>query len=168
MTTGKQLRSYGYVGSISTQQNDLAGNGANPDPNTGMSAWGQGYSIAGIDAPADTIAIVEVSNYTDAVGGFQDGFYGSAWGDLFTNCDTYKLAGRNYPPVAGSADDWHGTSCTGSYELNTAGQSPSKVHMGMGNYTFADGHSKAQRWGQIRSNDFYEFKRSKPTQTFSP
>jgi len=166
-TTGKILRSYGYVGNISTQQNDLAGNGANPDPNTGMSAWGSGYSIAGIDAPADTIAIVEAAGYTDASTG-QDGFFGSAWGDLFTNCDTYKLAGRNYPPVIGSADDWHGTSCTGAYEANTNYQTPSKIHMGMGNYAFADGHSKAVRWGTLRANDFYLFKRSKPTQTFSP
>jgi len=164
---GKYLRSYGYVGNISTEQNDEAGNGANPDPNTGMSAWGNGYSIAGIDQPADTIAIVEVAGYTDANTG-QDGYFGSAWGDLFTNCDTYKLAGRNYPPVLGSADDWHGTSCKANYELNSNFQTPSKIHMGRGNYAFADGHSKNQTWSALRQNDFYLFKRSKPTQTFSP
>jgi prepilin-type N-terminal cleavage/methylation domain-containing protein/prepilin-type processing-associated H-X9-DG protein len=174
---GKQLRSYGYVGNISTQQFDLSGdvggnvNTPDADPNTGMSQWAVGYSIAGIDQPADTIAIVEVSNYSDGGsgnGGYQDGWYGSAWGDLFTNCDTYKLSGRNYPPVVGSADDWHGTTCTGAYEANNNNQRPSEVHMGLGNYAFADGHSKALRWGAVRQNDFFLFKRSKPTQTFSP
>jgi len=172
-TTGRILRSYGYVGNLCTQQYDLEGVASvgTPDPNTGMSAWGEGYSIAGIDQPADTIAIVEVSNYSDgggAAGGYQDGFYGSAWGDLFTNCDTYKLSGRNYPPVLGSSDDYHGTSCQGNYEANTNGDQPSKVHMGAENYAFADGHSKALRWGAVRQNDYFLFKRSKPTQTFSP
>jgi len=176
MTTGKILRSYGYVGNIATQQYDLEGHAGNADPNTGMSAWGSGYSIAGIDAPADTVAIVEAMNYVDGDGGYQDGFYGSAWGDLFTNCDTYKLAGRNFPPVIGSADDWHGTTCTNNYEAlggtcssgGASCQRPSKGHMGLENYAFADGHAKALRWGAIRQNDFYLFKRSKPTQTFSP
>jgi prepilin-type N-terminal cleavage/methylation domain-containing protein/prepilin-type processing-associated H-X9-DG protein len=170
---GKQLRSYGYVGNICTQQFDLAGDvGGNPntvdaDPNTGMSEWQVGYSIAGIDQPADTIAIVEAAGYTDGSGG-QDGWYSSPWGDLFTNCDTYKLSGRNYPPVLGSADDWHGTSCQGAYEANANFDTPSKIHMGRGNYSFADGHAKNLGWGAVRSNDFFLFKRSKPTQTFSP
>jgi prepilin-type N-terminal cleavage/methylation domain-containing protein/prepilin-type processing-associated H-X9-DG protein len=173
---GKQLRSYGYVGNLATQQNDLAGNAGNADPNTGMSAWGQGYTIAGIDAPAETIAVLESAGYVDGDGGYQDGYYSSPWGDLFTGCDTYKLPGRNFPPVIGSADDWHGTSCTANYEAlggscssgGNACQRPSKIHGGLGNYAFADGHAKALRWGQIRANDFYLFKRSKPTQTFSP
>jgi len=168
---GTQLRSYGYVGNICTQQYDLTGASSASnnvgDPNTGMSAWGNGYSIAGIDQPADTIAIVEAAGYTDGSTG-QDGYFSSPWGDLFTNCDTYKLSGRNFPPVLGSADDWHGTSCQGNYEINSNFQTPSKIHMGKANYMFADGHAKAQSWGALRSNDFFVFKRSKPTQTFSP
>jgi prepilin-type N-terminal cleavage/methylation domain-containing protein/prepilin-type processing-associated H-X9-DG protein len=168
--TGKQIRSYGYIGNINTEQGDA--NGQTPDPNTGMSAWnnpqGQyGYSIASFDAPADTVSIVEswaADNGTPPSQG--DGEYGSPWGGLFTGCDTYKLAGRTFPPAPGSADDYKGT-CAGNYEAG-AGGIPCKGHMGMGNYIFADGHAKAQRFGQVRVNDFYMFKRSKPTQTFSP
>jgi len=173
---GKYLRSYGYVGNIDTLQGDQASPAQTPDPNTGMSAWGSGYSIAGIDQPADTIAIVEAAGYVDGDGGYQDGYFSTPWGDLFTNCDTYKLSGRNFPPVIGSSDDWAGFSCKANYEATggscssggNACQRPSKIHSGLGNYMFADGHAKAQRWSALRSNDFYEFKRSKPTQTFSP
>jgi prepilin-type N-terminal cleavage/methylation domain-containing protein/prepilin-type processing-associated H-X9-DG protein len=167
--TGKQIRSYGYIGNINTEQSDAAG--VSPDPNTGMSAWGSGYNIASFDAPADTVSIVESwaadgPNGPNAVDG--DGFYGGPWGDLFTGCDTYKLAGRIANPPPDPGDNYAGT-CAPQYQP-TAGNGglPCKGHFGMGNYIFADGHAKAQRWGQIRANDFYLFKRTKPTQTFSP
>jgi prepilin-type N-terminal cleavage/methylation domain-containing protein/prepilin-type processing-associated H-X9-DG protein len=165
--TGKQIRSFGYVGNINTEQGDAAGQ--SPDPNTGMSPWAGtgvgGYSIASFDAPADTISIVEswAADNNNATQG--DAFYGSPWGDLFTGCDTYKLAGRKVPPAPGSGDDYVGT-CNGNY--NGTGGKPTKGHMDQGNYVFADGHVKQQRWGNVRANDFYLFKRSKPTQTFSP
>jgi prepilin-type N-terminal cleavage/methylation domain-containing protein/prepilin-type processing-associated H-X9-DG protein len=160
---GKLIRSYGYVGTINDEQYSES-NGGNSDPNTGMSAWGQGWSIASFDAPAETISIVE-SWAADGNNGTQgDAFYGSPWGDLFTGCDTYKLAGRNTPPAPGSADDYVG-SCSGQYEGSSK---PTKGHTGTGNYVFADGHAKALRWGAVRANDFYLFKRAKPTQTFNP
>jgi prepilin-type N-terminal cleavage/methylation domain-containing protein/prepilin-type processing-associated H-X9-DG protein len=170
---GKQIRSYGYIGNIDTVQGNNAGQ--TPDPNTGMSAWAGpgtgGYSIASFDAPAETLSIVESWAQNNNIGG--DAFYGSPWGDMFTGCDTYKLAGRNFPPTPGTGDDWVGPDpggCTAEYEA-TGGDSffrPSKGHMAQGNYIFADGHAKSQRWGQIRANDFYLFKRAKPTQTYSP
>ena len=146
----KPIRSYGYVGRI----NDLQANGE--DANTGMSSWGQGNSLAAIDAPADTVSIVESWNTS---GGTGDSVMGSPWGALFTGCDTYKLAGRNVP-AQGDADK---LSICGNYS-----QLPMRGHTGQGNYVFADGHAKIQRWGQIRSNDFKVFKLLKPTQTFSP
>jgi prepilin-type processing-associated H-X9-DG protein len=57
-------------------------------------------------------------------------------------------------------------SCAGSYESTT--QKPVTGHMNMGNYAFADGHVKVMRWGNVRANDFYLFKRAKPSQTFTP
>jgi len=169
---GKQIRSYGYIGNIDTIQGNIAGQ--TPDPNTGMSPWSGtgvgGYSIASFDAPSDTLSIVESWAADDGnTGTYGDAFYGSPWGDLFTNCDTYKLAGRVTPPPDpgddfGSPDNGN---CKGNYE-NGTGYKPTKGHTSQGNYIFADGHAKSQRWGQIRANDFYLFKRSKPTQTYSP
>jgi prepilin-type N-terminal cleavage/methylation domain-containing protein/prepilin-type processing-associated H-X9-DG protein len=166
--TGKQIRSYGYIGNVDTVQGDTAGQ--TPDPNTGMSAWGSGYNIASFDAPADTLSITESWAGNNNGGTAADSYYGGPWGDLFTNCDTYKLAGRNDPPAPGSGDDYVGPDpggCRGVYE-NPSSYRPMKGHMNQGNYAFADGHAKALRWGQVRQNDFYLFKRSKPTQTYNP
>jgi prepilin-type N-terminal cleavage/methylation domain-containing protein/prepilin-type processing-associated H-X9-DG protein len=158
----KQIpRSYGYVGNINTYQWDATGNGG-ADPNTGMSAWGQGYSIAGIDRPAETIAVVESYAGNADKGTANDAMVGSPWGDLFTGCDTAKLAGRQFPPVA-PVDSYNGP-CSGAYTSTV----PSKGHRNQGNYVFADGHVKVQRWGDVRHDDFWLFKRVKPTQTFSP
>jgi prepilin-type N-terminal cleavage/methylation domain-containing protein/prepilin-type processing-associated H-X9-DG protein len=165
--SGKQIRSFGYVGNINDEQYSEA-NGGNADPNTGMSPWAGtgvgGYSIASFDAPSDTISIVEswAADNNNATQG--DAFYGSPWGDLFTGCDTYKLAGRTAPPQS-PGDNYVG-SCNGNY--NGVNGKPTKGHTNQGNYVFADGHAKSMRWGQIRQNDFYLFKRSKPTQTFNP
>jgi prepilin-type N-terminal cleavage/methylation domain-containing protein len=88
--TGAQIRSYGYVGNINTEQYSES-NGGNADPNTGMSAWGSGYSIASFDAPADTISILESWAGNNDNGADTDAYFGGPWGDLFTGCDTYKL-----------------------------------------------------------------------------
>jgi hypothetical protein len=162
--TTNEERSYGYVGNIHTVQfeqdtGDTSGDG---DPNTGMSQWGgppyHPTTLALIDQPADTVAIVE--NWT---GG---SMLGSPWGALFTSCDTYKLAGRNYPAQNGG-DSWGGSS--GSYCASQySGNAPIKGHFSQSNYIFTDGHAKAMTWGAIRHDDFWYFKLSKPTQQFSP
>jgi prepilin-type N-terminal cleavage/methylation domain-containing protein/prepilin-type processing-associated H-X9-DG protein len=167
---GKQIRSYGYIGNICTYQYDTSGAAPSADPNTGMSAWGSGYNIASFDAPADTLSIDEIWAGDNSNGTQGDAFYGGPWGDLFTGCDTYKLAGRHVPPAPGSGDDYAGpdpNNCRGNQYENPA-DIPVKGHTGMSNYAFADGHAKAMRWGQVRQNDFYLFKRAKPTQTYNP
>ncbi len=159
-------RSYGYVGNIHTVQYEQAtgDTSIDGDPNTGMSQWGgppyAPTTLAKIDQPADTIGIVE--NWSPGEGA---SVLGSPWGALFTGCDTYKLAGRNYPPQGGG-DSWGGSSSSSCY---SAYQGPaSKGHTNMGNYVFTDGHAKAMSWGAIRHDDFWYFKLSKPTQQFSP
>lgn len=146
----KPKRSYGYIGHLNT----IEANG--DDGNTGMSSWGDGNSLAKIDSPADTVSIVESWNTN---GGTGDSVMGSPWGALFTGCDTYKLAGRNVPSQ-------------GPGDLNAIcsnyNQQPMRGHMNQGNYIFADGHAKVQRWGQVRANDFKLFKLAKPTKDFSP
>ncbi len=157
-------RSYGYVGNIHTlqYQQSSGDTGGGGDPNTGMSSWGNGaYSIAGIDQPADTVAIAEV--WDAGNGTTVDNLEGRPWGSLLTSCDFYKLPGRNLP--AQNADDkWAaGGQCASDFN-NPAG----KGHFNRGNYIFADMHAKAMSWGQIRHNDIWYFKRAKPTQQFTP
>jgi prepilin-type N-terminal cleavage/methylation domain-containing protein/prepilin-type processing-associated H-X9-DG protein len=156
--THKQARSYGYIGQINTTQ----ANGG--DPNTGMSDWGTGHAIAAIDQPADTIAITESWAPNSNNGTQSDSSLGSPWGALFTGCDTYKLAGRKVP-AQGPIDQF--SEC-GSYNNNTPGNLPMRGHMDQGNYVFADGHAKVQRFAQVRGNDFWIFKLRKPTVNFSP
>ena len=143
-------RSYSYVGSVNTKEA-----GGNGDDNTGMSGiqmWGgkPGITLAAIDAPSDTVSLVEVTGL-----GASDN-YGSPWGSMFTGCDTYKLAGR-----AAGTDNTVG--CTDQY----AG-APSQGHGDRENYIFADGHAKGLTWAQIRINDFNLFKLRKSKTIFSP
>ncbi|MBC7527731.1 MAG: DUF1559 domain-containing protein [Chthonomonadaceae bacterium] len=161
--SGKMRRSYGYVRQIRTVQSQNAGQ--QNDDNTGMSTWGQGKALAAFDAPAETIAIVEAWG----LGG--DGksntfTVGTPWGSFFTQCDTWKLAGRkrNANGSAPTPADAGPPSCTGDFKNNT----PNKGHMDANNYVFADGHAKIMRWGQVRNNDFYLFKLAKPTVVVSP
>ena len=144
-------RSYSLVGTIKTKQSV----GGNDDPNTGLSSWHNGTSLSQIDAPSDTVALVE---QTDAgVGSFP---YGSPWGSLFTGCDTYRLTGR---ATGTDAIGDSGNSCTTEYA------NPSYAgHGDHENYIFADGHAKALTWAQARHDDFYYFKLQKPTQQFIP
>jgi prepilin-type N-terminal cleavage/methylation domain-containing protein/prepilin-type processing-associated H-X9-DG protein len=161
---GRNLfRSYGYVGRIDTVEG--AARNELPDSNTGMSIWDDntprsGNSLAMIDMPADTIAIVETWN---AVGGNSDSRVGNWWGALFTGCDTYKLAGRIRPSTA--PVDLRPTSrCNDVYTT----RDPMPGHMRQGNYVFADGHVKVHRWGDVRRNDFFLFKLRKPTTVVTP
>jgi len=158
---GKHIRrSYGYVGNVDTQQRQDSGSGQ-PDPNTGMSDWGNGHALASIDQPADTLAIVESWGIDDA--GMSDTYYyDSPWGSLFTNCDNWKLAGRNQPPQ-GASDEF--AICPDFADVN---KHPEKGHMNQANYVFSDGHAKTLRYGQARANDWWLFKDTKPTQVYSP
>jgi prepilin-type N-terminal cleavage/methylation domain-containing protein/prepilin-type processing-associated H-X9-DG protein len=158
---GKHIRrSYGYVGNVHTQEY-YNNTGNNPDPNTGMSDWGNGHSLARIDQPSDTLAVVESWGIDDA--GMSDTFYyDSPWGSLFTNCDTWKLAGRKQPSTDG-IDNF--SLCPDFADPN---KHPEKGHTNAANYVFADGHAKLKQWAAVRGNDFWIFKDTKPTQTFSP
>ena len=153
-------RSYVYVGQINTVE------AAGSDANTGMAgiiAWGgkKPVSLAAMDAPADTIPMVEVRNFNNGVeGSGNDNLYGSPWGSAFTGCDTYKLAGRakgedgNQPP----------TGCADAYTNNPG----IKGHFAKGNYIFGDGHVKSLGYKQVRNNDFALFKLQKSAKTFTP
>ena len=145
-----KARSYAYVLSVNTNEA-----GGKNDGNTGMSGipmWGgkPGISLADIDAPSDTISLVETTG-----GGGSDN-YGSPWGSAFTGCDTYKLAGRvkGTDNTVGCVDDYARAAYTG--------------HGDRENYIFADGHAKALTWAQVRQNDFNLFKLKKSQKVFTP
>ncbi len=153
-------RSYGYVGQICTAE--AAARGQWDDPNTGMSAWGQGKSLAAFDEPADTISLVEAWGRNE--GGEAETFnIGTPWGSLFTGCDMWKLAGRNKP--ARTAAD-QSAQCSGDFDH--VGKLPAKGHSGMSNYAFADGHVKAMNYNTVRQNDWRMFKLVKPQAIFTP
>ncbi|MGC4046069.1 MAG: DUF1559 domain-containing protein [Armatimonas sp.] len=149
-------RSYGYVGQIVTAQ----ANGE--DANTGMSAWGQGKSLAQFDSPADTIALVE-SWGRNEVGEAESFYLGTPWGALFTGCDTWKIAGRVKPSTA-AIDNFN--NCNGDF--THPGKLPTPGHAKMSNYAFADGHAKAMSYGAVRTNDWRMFKLVKPSTNFTP
>ena len=155
-------RSYGYVGQICTAE--AAARGQWDDPNTGMSAWGQGKSLAAFDAPADTISLVEAWGQNG--GGEAETFYiGTPWGSLFTGCDTWKLAGRNQPARNNTDLDASG-NCAGDF--NDMNRKTAKGHSGMSNYAFADGHVKAMGFAAVRQNDWRMFKLVKPQTNYTP
>jgi prepilin-type N-terminal cleavage/methylation domain-containing protein len=154
---GAKTRSYNYVGQINTVQ---AGN--TTDGNTGMSGWGgNAASLGALDAPAETIPIVENNGGGAANGDGNTGDvnYGSPWGSLFTGCDTYKIAGRK------AGED---AATSGGCDANYANAAQSKGHFDKGTYVFADGHAKALSWGQVRRNDFSLFKKAKSTTIYTP
>ncbi len=170
MADGKYRRSYGYVCAIATDAGAAAG--VAPDPNTGMSEWQKGKSLAAFDAPAETIAITE---QWGTEGGLSNSFTpGTPWGSMFTNCDTWKLSGRKRnadgspksPIDQAPASPGINPPCTTEFANNNKVQA--KGHMDAMNYMFADGHAKVMRWAQVRGNDFYMFKLAKPTVTVSP
>jgi prepilin-type N-terminal cleavage/methylation domain-containing protein/prepilin-type processing-associated H-X9-DG protein len=151
-------RSFSYVGSINTRE------GGAKDRNTGMSGiveWNEkpAESLAAIEAPADTIGIVEIRGYNGNVeGAAGDALMGTPWGSALTGCDTYKFAGRLLGQDAATSG-----GC-GDYSTRAG----IRGHMGMGNYVFLDGHVKALPWGQLRRNDFHLFKLRKSTTVFTP
>lgn len=155
-------RSYGYMGVVRTQQG-----GTNNDQNTGVAGiqdWGgkAPESLGSMEAPADTIVIIEYraySNFVEEGAGADDAQFGSPWGSQVTNCDMYKLAGR----LRGQDANFSG-GCTNEYN-SAAGI---RGHFNKGNYIFGDGHVKALSWGEARRNDFALFKMRKPTVNFTP
>jgi prepilin-type processing-associated H-X9-DG protein len=150
-------RTYGYVIEINTQEKNAR------DPNTGLATRipPDGYSLASVDQSANTIAFAENSAYEVNNANTGVGMLGAFNGGLFTGCDTWKLAGRK-PGTEGT-----NTGNCGSL-FNNAKYIPYKGHFEKGNYIFADGHVKALGWRQVRENDFWLFKRIKPTVTFTP
>lgn len=153
-------RSFGYVGSINTAEKKANGGGA--DPNTGMSQWGRGNSLAAIDRPSDTLAFVE-SWGINSNGDGETFSVGSPWGSLFTNCDNWKIAGR--PTAPGPQDAVDSGATTGCQDdnghFNQPAFHPEKGHMDKTDVVFADGHAKALSWGQIKANDFEVYKLQK-------
>ncbi len=151
-------RSYQYVGNINTVE------GAGVDRKTGVTTWigpgdwvYRGRSDSELDEPAATIPWLEVWPLTQ-----NDPFVGGIWGSGFINCDTYKLAGRKLASTA--PGDQLPTGCNGSLSSR-----PTPGHNKV--YTvsvFADGHVKALQWGDLRKNDFYVFKATKPSTVFNP
>ncbi len=167
-------RSYGYIGAINTVEGDLRRPRQRPDLNTGMTGVGPntngwenpGTAMAAISEPADTIAICESWSPNGGGGSNSDSVIASPWGSLFTNCDTYKLPGRNVPPV--SVSDQGPPGCAGDYSATNLNRRPARGHMDKGNYVFCDGHAKVLTWGAVRRDDFRVFKLQKPTVTFNP
>lgn len=150
-------RSYAYVGPIRTLQARRLDSNTGIFDFTGTGNWvTTGRSTTELNAPAETVAWVE--QWSPAV---RDQYYGTVWGSGFIECNTSKLAGRNYPPKG--PVDQPPPGCVTEYR----GQ-PTPGHGGKGHYAFADGHAKIQSWPQIRRNDFYLFKVAKPIETFDP
>lgn len=160
------FRSYSYAAEIYT----VAGGGtATRDPNTGLSNYvgnvalnsanpAQGKALAAIDRPSETIAMMELwvndPNSTSNVS-----YVGSVHSNVFTNCDAWKLAGRDP------------SNNTGANALTPCGANTSKPtvgHSNGGNYVMADGSAKFRTWGDVRKNDFYLFKLQKPTTVVTP
>lgn len=153
-------RSYGYVGQICTAE--AAAKGQWDDPNTGMSSWGQGKSLAQFDQPSDTIALCEAWGRNE--NNEAETFYlGTPWGSLFTGCDMWKIAGRKKPSTAALDNS---AECSGDF--THPGKIPTKGHSNMSNFAFADGHVKAMNFNTVRQNDWRMFKLNKPSANFTP
>jgi len=151
-------RSFGYIGSVNTVERQVSGN-SQPDPNTGMSQWGKGNSLAAIDQPSNTVAFTESWGINESGAG-ETFSVGSPWGALFTNCDNWKLAGRPKAPLpADNIDDGSTFGC--SERFQNPNVHPMKGHADKTDMIFADGHVKSLAWGQVKANDFAIFKLNK-------
>lgn len=164
-------RSYMYVAEIYTVGGiAAAGGSAVRDTNTGLSNYvgnvspystnpAHGKLLAAIDRASETIALLEAW-VNDPTSTSNVSYVGSIHSSVFTNCDAWKLAGRN-PSVNTGGDSL--TPCPANASQPTVG------HATVGaNYVMADGSAKYRTWGAVRGNDFNLFKLQKPTTTYSP
>ncbi|MDX1931019.1 MAG: DUF1559 domain-containing protein [Capsulimonadales bacterium] len=164
------FRSYQYVAEIYTVAGVAAAGGAAVrDTNTGLSTYAgnaaydspnpaRGKVLAQIDRPSETIAILEAW-VNDPAGFTNVSYVGSSHSMVFTNCDAWKLAGRD--PLR----------TDGIHSLVPCGpdtRKPTMGHMNGANYVMADGSAKYRTWGDVRGNDFYLFKLQKPTTVVTP
>lgn len=162
--------SYAYASNIRTQQSwdNNTGNAKYYDPNTGMSGGGDVYSgkglgasLASIDYTTQTIAFVE--SWLDGVAisaevGRPD------WASL-QGCNTNVLAGRTWPSTA-PIDNF--PICEDRSYHSFVQNRPSRGHTKNFNYIYVDGHAKYTEYSTVRQNDWWYFKRSKPTVQYSP
>jgi prepilin-type N-terminal cleavage/methylation domain-containing protein/prepilin-type processing-associated H-X9-DG protein len=168
-------RSYTFVGHIADREchvtNSCVSSGPPVDPNTGLGNWNtggtqDGAALAAIDETSDTIAVVDCNPDQNGDGDNGNGWsYGTPWGSLFTNCDTWKLPGRQ----PGTQTSQLMPDCAGNNWDNPS-KIPYKRHFNQGNYVFTDGHVKALSFGAVSKNDFALFKLHKNAsgQTFTP
>ncbi len=156
--TKRAKRSYEIIGNIYTAQS-----GNSFDRNTGVgleynSLTATGRATTEFDAPANTLAFAEA--YVDYKG-YPDSWVGSSEGSSLVSCDAAKLAGRAYPSAAPADQLPCPTASTYAFQ-------PPKYHTAGENYVYVDGHAKIANFYQVRQNDFYLFKVSKPTEAVSP
>jgi prepilin-type N-terminal cleavage/methylation domain-containing protein len=153
-----KARSYSYVGRIRT----AAGGNAADDPNTGIARNSycgtvanpcQALSIAAVDAPADTVAIIESWSGTGNVARGSDP-YSYAGGSVFQTCDTWKLAGRK----RGEGANFYTNDCV----AQLAQRDGALGHFNKNVVVWADGHATMQGFPQLGRNDWYAFKLRKP------
>ena len=157
--TGPKSRTWEYVAEIETVQ--AGGRDANTGLSTSMydtttSPEPMGHSIAQIDMPADTIALTENWNPGDK------NYMASPWGSTFIECNYGNFPGRKYPS-SNPVDQLPGSCSAGDSNFV-----PGDGHTGFFNVIYADGHVKNNNWQQIRNNDFYKFKLTKPTTVVTP
>lgn len=151
-------RSYEIIGNIFTAQG-----GSVFDKNTGVgigynSRNATGRATTEFDEPANTLAFAEA--YVDYKN-YPDSWVGSAEGSSLVACDTAKLAGRPYPSSA--TVDQLPCPVAGTYAFR-----PPLYHAAGENFIYVDGHAKLSNFYQVRQNDFFVFKVSKPTQPMWP
>jgi prepilin-type N-terminal cleavage/methylation domain-containing protein len=154
-----KARSYSYVGRVRTAAN---GN-TSDDPNTGIArnsycgapggAACEVLSMAAVDAPADTVAILESWSGTAGVARGSDP-YSYAGGSVFQTCDTWKLAGRK----RGEGANFYTNDCV----AQLATRDGAKGHFDKNIVIWADGHATMQGFPQLGRNDWYAFKLRKP------
>lgn len=88
-------------------------------------------------------------------------------GSTLINCDTWKFAGR-VTPATNPADQLPDGTAEGRGCRGAEGNKPTVGYGGYAAYVRVDGSAKALTWRQIRQNDMYMFKVSKPTTVVTP
>ncbi len=146
-------RSFSYIGPIGTVQ----ANGK--DRNTGMGPFvievvnGNDLdllrSYTQMDEPSNTVVFAENWNGRLADYGYS----------IIINCDMKFLAGKKKGDYVVNSQNVCGGSDNVDYVSTTTGYGGNR-----GNYAFADGSAKAYTYSQMRQNDWYKFKISKPTE----